>query len=432
MCAAAREPVAHHAGLRERERREDADHVEVDEAVRVRAVDPEEQAGDRREHDHPVREDEPVAEVRELARREAVAREQRREAWEALERGVRGEDQHEQRQALNRVVHEASGRSGGEHGARDLRDDRCRRARPRVQVHREIRDAEEEEDRDRAEDRERGRRVLAVRAAERVHPVCDRLHTGQRGRAGRERAEEHEQRDRAGSHGQRMRHDRTVSVARRELDRARDDEHAHRGDEEIRRQREEQARLADTAQVDEHDQEETSERERDLVSGERRGDRRHGEDPRRDRDGHGQHVVGEERRRPDEARQRPEVLARDDVGAAARLVGPHRLHVRDDDDGEERGDRNRDREDEMRRRRGNGEQHDERRLRRVCDRREWVGREDRQRERLGKERLLQLPGPHGPADEELPHAPAGCGDLGHGSSAPSTRPSSFGSNRPSE
>ena len=52
-----------------------------------------------------------------------------------------------------------------------------------------------------------------------------------------------------------MRHDGTVSVARRELDRTRDDEHAHRGDEEIRRQREEQARLADTAQVDEHDQE---------------------------------------------------------------------------------------------------------------------------------------------------------------------------------
>ena len=37
-------PVVHHPGLRERERGEDADHVEVDEVVRVRAVDPQQEA----------------------------------------------------------------------------------------------------------------------------------------------------------------------------------------------------------------------------------------------------------------------------------------------------------------------------------------------------------------------------------------------------
>ena len=76
---------------------------------------------------------------------------------------------------------------------------------------------------------------------------------------------------------------------------------------------------------------------------ERRRERGHREDPGRDRDGHGQHVVGEERRRPDEARQRAEVLARDDVRPAARLVGAHGLHVGDDDDREQRCDRDRDR-----------------------------------------------------------------------------------------
>ena len=55
-----------------------------------------------------------------------------------------------------------------------------------MQMDGEVRDAEEEEDRDRAEDGERLRRVLAVWPAERVDAVRDRLDAGQRGRAGRE------------------------------------------------------------------------------------------------------------------------------------------------------------------------------------------------------------------------------------------------------
>ena len=118
--AADAQPVAHHPHLRDRERGEDADHVEVDEAVGVRLVDDEQCRGGRGEHEHPVREDEAVAEVRELPRREAVAGEQRREPREALERRVRREDQDEQRRRLHDVVHEAAERSRLEDGPRDL------------------------------------------------------------------------------------------------------------------------------------------------------------------------------------------------------------------------------------------------------------------------------------------------------------------------
>ncbi len=267
--AAAREPVAHHSRLRQRERGEDPDHVEVDEVVRIRAIDPEQQAGDGRKHEHPVREDQAVAKVRELARREAVAGKQRREPRKTLEGRIRGEDQNEQRQPLHGVVHEARDRPCREDRARDLRHDRRRRARPRVQMHREIRDAEEEEDRDRAEDRQGGGCVLAVRLAEGVHAVGDRLDPGERRRTGREGAQEHEERDRAGPYRQSVRHDGVVRVACRQLDDPDDDEHSDGGDEEIGREREHEPRLTNAAQIGEHDQDEAPERECDLVAGER-------------------------------------------------------------------------------------------------------------------------------------------------------------------
>ena len=47
--------------------------------------------------------------------------------------------------------------------------------------------------------RERRGRVLSVRPAERVDAVRDRLHAGERGRARRERAQQDEERDRAGA-----------------------------------------------------------------------------------------------------------------------------------------------------------------------------------------------------------------------------------------
>ena len=137
----------------------------------------------------------------------------------------------------------------------------------------------------------------------------------------------------------------------------------------------------------------------------RRGDR---EDAGRDRHGHRQHVVGEQRRAGDEARQRAEVVLGDDVGAAARLVRLDRLRVRDRDDREQRGDRDRDRQDQVERRRAGGEQHDHPGLGRVRDRGERVGREDRERQELREERLLHLAGRHRATDDRAPdRRPAG-------------------------
>jgi hypothetical protein len=103
-------PVAHHAGLREREGGEDADHVQVDQRVDARVVGPEQQGGDAGEHDDAVREDEPVTEVRELAREEPVACEQGRQAGKALEGGVRRQHEHGEGQHLDDPVHEAERR----------------------------------------------------------------------------------------------------------------------------------------------------------------------------------------------------------------------------------------------------------------------------------------------------------------------------------
>ena len=66
---------------------------------------------------------------------------------------------------------------------------------------------------------------------------------------------------------------------------------------------------------------------------------------RRDADGDGQHVVGQEGGGGDQPGTVAEVLAGDDVAAAAVRVGPDRLAVGDDDDrqdgDDQRGDRQR-------------------------------------------------------------------------------------------
>src|SRR5206468_6103198 len=83
-------PVAHHAGLREREGAEDPDDVELDQALDVGAERDHERDGRRGEDDGAVGVDEPVAQVAELARQEAIAREQAGQPREALERAGGG------------------------------------------------------------------------------------------------------------------------------------------------------------------------------------------------------------------------------------------------------------------------------------------------------------------------------------------------------
>ena len=112
-CVSSAQPVTDHSGLGERERREDADDVEVDQRVDVGVVSPDQR--DTRiavRHQDSVREHQPVAEVRELAREEAVTRDGDDEAGEDLDDAddvhrvgrVAGDDVVERRREVARPV----------------------------------------------------------------------------------------------------------------------------------------------------------------------------------------------------------------------------------------------------------------------------------------------------------------------------------------
>jgi hypothetical protein len=77
-------PVANHAALRKGERDEDTDQVELNQPVEI-SVERNDQSGSRdRQDENPVREDEPVAELKELARHEAVLRQYRSQTGKVL------------------------------------------------------------------------------------------------------------------------------------------------------------------------------------------------------------------------------------------------------------------------------------------------------------------------------------------------------------
>ena len=99
--------------------------------------------------------------------------------------------------------------------------------------------------------------------------------------------------------------------------------------------REKEARLANAAQVSEREDEDAGERECDLVRRERREDRGDREDAGGHGDRHGQDVVRQERGCGDESGHSAEVLLREDVGAAARLIDGDALPVGEDDDEKE-------------------------------------------------------------------------------------------------
>ena len=192
-----------------------------------------------------------------------------------------------------------------------------------------------------------------------------------------------------------------MKVAGQVLDESHGVDREDRRDERIRGQREEQPRLPHSAQVGEDDHEQAEQRETDAVRRERRRERRDREDPCRDRDRHCEDVIRQQCGSCHETRSRSEVLPRDDVRAAARLVDADRLAVREDHDREQSGDRERERQDEVRGAEArSAHEHDERLLRGVRVRRERIGREDRQREPLRQQRLVHLAGVHGPADED--------------------------------
>ena len=194
-------PMPDHPRLAQREREEDAEDVELDQPGDVGVEGDDQKRRDQREENDPVREHEAVAAVGELVREVVVAPEQGGEHREAVEGGVRGEDQDRRRERLQQVER----RGVAERGEPDLADrrplllaggqpDQVRRILGHVDVRgdRERGDPGEHRDRERAHDHERRRRIPALRLLEGGNPVRDRLDPGERGAAGGERAQDQE------------------------------------------------------------------------------------------------------------------------------------------------------------------------------------------------------------------------------------------------
>ena len=317
----------------------------------VRVVDPEQRHRDRREHEDPVREDEPVAEVRELPREEPVAREERGEPREALVRRVRGEHEHGERQHLHDPVHEAERRRRREHRPGDLRQHRRRPGLGRA-----ARACER-----RATSRRGTSRSRRCRARASSSRRSCRADGGTRSRRSRSPpppsapsspTRTHAARRRASPHRRRRRADAASRPAgsrwsRTCRSRCRSSAGSHVMKPYVGSAKRIPASRTPRRFASAISTTQTSDRASSCDAQRRdgRGEREHARG-HRDRDG--QDVVGEQRRGRDEARDAAEVLLRDDVRAAGALVHLHRLPVGEDDDREQRRDRDRDREDAVR------------------------------------------------------------------------------------
>ena len=168
--------------MREREAGEHTEHVQLDELRNVRVVDKDERRCDRRQDEDTVRENEPVTAVDELARHEAVLREDRRKAREVLVGGVGREHQDE----CGRDLNECEPESPMERRVGHLRDDRLRVGGARARRVRQVGDSDEHGHGDDPEDAEGCRGVVRLIArpatSERRNAICDRFDPGQRGR----------------------------------------------------------------------------------------------------------------------------------------------------------------------------------------------------------------------------------------------------------
>ena len=185
------EPVAHHAGLREREGQEHPQRVERDQRVRVPLEEHQEPDRHERQDHDAVREGEPVAAVRELARDEPVPGEERGEPREVREARVGGQDEDQHRHALDQVVDqrlpEDAPRELGVHRLAFHRDD--------AEGVRERGDAEEQHDEDAAQRQEDAAGGLGLRGAEGGDAVGDGLDPRQGRAPGREGPEHQEGRE---------------------------------------------------------------------------------------------------------------------------------------------------------------------------------------------------------------------------------------------
>jgi hypothetical protein len=185
--------MAHHSGLRQSERREDAHCVERDQRIRESVERDEEQRRGAGQKQDAVREHEPVASVGHLPWEIAVPGNDRRQAREVRIRGVRREREDQRGRDLEYEEHG----SVAEHQQTHLGEDGLVMARVRLELLREHGDAEEEHAEDGRHPHEGRRRVLGLGSPKRGDSVRDRFHSGERDRTRRKPLQDQEDPERA-------------------------------------------------------------------------------------------------------------------------------------------------------------------------------------------------------------------------------------------
>ena len=357
--------------------------------------DEEAQAEDGQDEDA-VRVGEPVPTVRELARDEAVPRQERGDPGKVGEARVGRQDEDQSRDGLDQVVK----RRLPEDRARELGVRRLARDRHDVGHVDQERDPDEQGDQDHAQRREHLAGVLRLGRPEGRDAVRHRFDPGQGRAARRERAEREEQGQRlhaagggAGHHGRR-------EVAAQPPHEAPPDHDEVRADEEVGRPREEAPGFPHAAEIDDRDRDDSGHAQGDPMGIQRRDRGRDRVDPRRSAHRHREHVVDEERRAGHEARVAPQILPGHDVGPATPWVREDRLAEGRDDDRDEHRDRQRDRQGRPERRGAGGDQDQEDRLRRVRHRRQGVRGEDCQARDAAQPLVLVQTGRDRPPDED--------------------------------
>ena len=437
-------PVTDHADLACRERHEDADDVELDEATDLGVEGEDEDDRGQRQDDDAVGEGEPVATILELAREVAVLGQDRGEHREAVERGVgreheddaghRDRDVEGQREVVEDRLRElADDRLLGvgravrelEHARGDLLADlavlgeslhvggRVDVADPGAVGQRD--DADEHGDRDATHEEQGGGGVLALGLLEGRDAVGDRLDPGEGGAAGRERAQEQEEaggRREAAGEG-RVGDDIQVGALGLGQGTGRRSEeppegHADDGDHEaIGRKGEGRPRLADPAQVHGGEQHDQPTRDEGLVAIDERDRRRRVLDARRDRHRDREDVVDEQRARDGQTGEGADVGVGHLVVATTGGIGVDVLPIGHDDDEHHDGDGQADLPREGVGRQSGDREGDEDFVGRVGDRRQRVARKHRQGDLLRQQGLAEAVAAHGPTqDDALDDAPA--------------------------
>ena len=195
-------PVQHHPGLSDGEGDEHPDHVELDQGRHGGVETPDEGDGRHGQQHDPVGIGQPVAAGVELPGQITVLGEDRSQARETVERGVRGQEQDRQGgdddhvETRNEPVTEDRARQLSRHGHRRGVDGRAVRLQVVGscqfvdQVHAgqvgQQDDPDEHGHSDQPEQPEHRGGVAALGGAERWHAVGHGLHAGQRGAARRE------------------------------------------------------------------------------------------------------------------------------------------------------------------------------------------------------------------------------------------------------